>query len=197
MCCICGEQEEGLFLIHRMMPFGLAGHCSTQRLSEHGDCFLAWTSSVTKCFFFGPSVQSLRDQIPYPVLQPPRCMCTCSAPLVMSNSVTPWAVARQAPLWDSLGKNTGVGCHALLQGIFSLPPGIEPTSVRSPALAGGFFTTSTTWEAPRLLITGCLTLPQSPHPEPSISHQTCLAIAIRTSCMTALAFLKENESQLS
>ena len=26
-------------------------------------------------------------------------------------------------------------------------PGIEPTSLTSPALAGGFFTTSTTWEA--------------------------------------------------
>ena len=33
--------------------------------------------------------------------------------------VTPWTVAPQAPLlWDSPGKNTGVGCHALLQGIF-------------------------------------------------------------------------------
>ena len=37
----------------------------------------------------------------------------------------------------------GVGCHALLQEIFP-NPGIEP---RSPALAGGFFITSTTWEA--------------------------------------------------
>ena len=27
-------------------------------------------------------------------------------------------------------------------------PGIEPTSLTSPALAGRFFTTSTTWEAP-------------------------------------------------
>ena len=27
-------------------------------------------------------------------------------------------------------------------------PGIEPVSLISPALAGGFFTTSTTWEAP-------------------------------------------------
>ena len=27
-------------------------------------------------------------------------------------------------------------------------PGIEPTSLTSPALVGGFFTTSTTWEAP-------------------------------------------------
>ena len=27
-------------------------------------------------------------------------------------------------------------------------PGIEPESLASPALAGGFFTTSATWEAP-------------------------------------------------
>ena len=31
---------------------------------------------------------------------------------------------------DSPGKNTGVGCHALLQGIFTIP-GIKP---RSPSL---------------------------------------------------------------
>ena len=29
----------------------------------------------------------------------------------------------------------------------SLNPGIEPAPLLSPALAGGFFTTSTTWEA--------------------------------------------------
>ena len=34
--------------------------------------------------------------------------------------VSPWTVAHQAPLvlGDSPGQNTGVGCHALLQGIF-------------------------------------------------------------------------------
>ena len=33
--------------------------------------------------------------------------------------VTPWIVAHRVPLtWDSPGKNTGVGCHALPQGIF-------------------------------------------------------------------------------
>ena len=36
--------------------------------------------------------------------------------------------------------NTGVGCHALLQG--NLPnPGIKPTSLLSPAFADGLFTT--------------------------------------------------------
>ena len=29
-------------------------------------------------------------------------------------------------------------------------PGIEPASLTSPALAGGFFTSSTTWEAPNI-----------------------------------------------
>ena len=33
--------------------------------------------------------------------------------------VTPWTVARQTPCpWDSPGNNTGMGCPALLQGIF-------------------------------------------------------------------------------
>ena len=41
---------------------------------------------------------------------------------------TPWTVAHQAPpLWDSAGKNTGVGCHFLLQGIF-------PTQRSNPGL---------------------------------------------------------------
>ena len=53
--------------------------------------------------------------------------------------------------WDSSGKNTGVGCHALLQGIFP-NPGIELESLTSPALAGGFFTTSATWEAQFFII---------------------------------------------
>ena len=48
--------------------------------------------------------------------------------------------------WDSPGKNTGVGCHVLLQGIF-LSHRLNP-SLMSPALAGEFLTTSTTLEAP-------------------------------------------------
>ena len=45
--------------------------------------------------------------------------------------------------WDFPGKNTGMGCHFLLQGIFSIP-GLNPHLLMSPALAsalaGGFFT---------------------------------------------------------
>ena len=40
--------------------------------------------------------------------------------------------------WDFPGKNTGVACHALLQG--NLPhPIIKATSLVSPVLAGEFF----------------------------------------------------------
>ena len=45
------------------------------------------------------------------------CCCCCKVALVVSNSVRPH---RQQPTrlprpWDSPGKNTGVGCHLLLQ----------------------------------------------------------------------------------
>ena len=46
---------------------------------------------------------------------------------------------------DSPGKKTGVGCHALLQGIF--PTQGSGLYLLSPALAGRFFTTSAAWEA--------------------------------------------------
>ena len=50
---------------------------------------------------------------------------------------------------DCAGKNTGVGCHALLQGLFP-PQGSNPRLL-SLAWADRFFTTSTTWEALRHL----------------------------------------------
>ena len=61
---------------------------------------------------------------------------------------TPWTVACQAPLPMGFSRQecwSGLPC--LLPG--DLPdPGIEPASLMSPALAGGFFTISATWEAP-------------------------------------------------
>ena len=47
-------------------------------------------------------------------------VCAVPSRSVMSNSVWPCGLLPTRLLcpWDSPGKNTGVGCHALLQGIF-------------------------------------------------------------------------------
>ena len=60
---------------------------------------------------------------------------------------TPWTNAHQAPLSTAFSRQeywSGLPCPPPAD----LPdPGIERTSLVSPAPAGGFFTTSTTWEA--------------------------------------------------
>ena len=67
---------------------------------------------------------------------------------VLSHSVMPNQAARQAPLSMEFSR------HGYWSGLpFSSPedlpdPGTEPTSLVSPELAGGFFTTRATWEAP-------------------------------------------------
>ena len=74
-------------------------------------------------------------------------MCVCS---VVSDSLPPHGLqACQAPLSMELSR------QEYCNGLPSPPPGdlpdpgIEPTSPVSPALAGGFFTTSANWEVPR------------------------------------------------
>ena len=61
--------------------------------------------------------------------------------------VTPWTVAHQAPLSMVFSRQeyrSGLTCPSPGH----LPdPGIEPTSLTTPTLAGGFFATSITWEA--------------------------------------------------
>ena len=66
----------------------------------------------------------------------------------MSDSLwPPWTVAHQTPL------SMGFSRQEYWSGLPFLPPqnlpdlGIEPTSLRSPALADRFFTTCATWEA--------------------------------------------------
>ena len=64
----------------------------------------------------------------------------------------PWTVAHQAPLSMELSR------QEYLNGLpFPSPrdlpnPGIEPVSLASDALAGGFFTTSATWEASYIVV---------------------------------------------
>ena len=62
----------------------------------------------------------------------------------------PWTVAYQAPVpMEFSRKDYWSGLPFLTPG--DLPdPWIRPASLVSPALAGGFFTPSTTWEAPFL-----------------------------------------------
>ena len=76
-------------------------------------------------------------------LRPRRFSLFSRAPLC----VTPWTVARQAPLSVGFsGQEHWSGLPCPPPG--DLPdPGIEPASLTSPALAGGFSTTSATWEA--------------------------------------------------
>ena len=65
---------------------------------------------------------------------------------------SPWTVALQAPLsmgfsWQEYWSQLSFPSPGDLPN-----PGIEPTSLMSPALAGGIFTTNTTWETPCIYI---------------------------------------------
>ena len=62
------------------------------------------------------------------------CAVLCLVAQLSLTLCNPMESARLLCLWGSPGKNTGMGCHALLQGIF-------PTQVS--CIAGGFFTTET------------------------------------------------------
>ena len=65
--------------------------------------------------------------------------------------VTLWTIAQQDPLSKGFSRQeywSGFPCPP--PGDFP-DPGIQPVSLASPALAGGFFITSTTWEAQFLM----------------------------------------------
>ena len=71
-------------------------------------------------------------------------MCVCS---VISDSATLQSIAHQAPLSVEFPRQDyWSGLPFPTPGDYP-DPGIEPKSLMSPALAGSFFTTNTTWEA--------------------------------------------------
>ena len=75
------------------------------------------------------------------------CVCVLSDFSRVQLVVSLWTVACQALCpWDSTGKNSAVGSHFLLPG--SSQSKDQSASLVSPALAGGIFTTRTSWEAP-------------------------------------------------
>ena len=72
------------------------------------------------------------------------CVLNCFS--LVQLFATPWTIAHQTPLSTGPSRQehwSGLLC--LSPGNFS-NPGIEPTSLTYPSLAGGFFTTTTTWE---------------------------------------------------
>ena len=72
---------------------------------------------------------------------------------------------------DSLGKNTAVGCHALLQGIF-----LNPCLWHLTALTGSFFITSTTCH-PYLSICPSSISHLSTY-RPSVNHRSPIYLSI-------------------
>ena len=91
--------------------------------------------------------QKLKIESLYDPASPSGYVCMLSGFSRVRIFATPWTVARQAP--PSMGfsrQEYWMGCHLLLQGSFPTQ-GLNPASLASPALAGGFFTSSATWEA--------------------------------------------------
>ena len=78
------------------------------------------------------------------------CMLTCFSCVHLL--VSPWTEAHQAPLSKGFSRQeylSGFPCPSP----GDLPnAGIEPVSLTSPSLAGGFSTTNATWEAPCMFI---------------------------------------------
>ena len=116
-------------------------------------------SNHTMHFFISPpSAHSLRVCTYWLLPNVSPSMRACCVLRVLSHVwlfVALWTLVCQAPgLWNFPGKRTGVGCHFVDQGVL-LTQGSNLRSLVSPALAGGFFPISDTWEAPILLWWKC------------------------------------------
>ena len=81
--------------------------------------------------------------------------CVHAVASVMSDSATPWTVACQAPLSMGFSRQEYWSGLPFPSSRYLPDLGIEPGSVMSPELAGGFFTTSTTRKA---LCSACSTV---------------------------------------
>ena len=81
-------------------------------------------------------------------------VCVCQVASVVSDSVILWTVACQAPLSMGFSRQEYWSRWSCPPPRDLPDPGMEPASLMSPALAGRFFTTSATWEVPKIRIQG-------------------------------------------
>ena len=88
-------------------------------------------------------------------LEPLFCLMAANMLLLMPSRlicvrlfVTPWTIPQQAPLPMGFSRKVYWSGLALPSARNLLNPGIEPEALMSPALAGGFFTSSATFTDP-------------------------------------------------
>jgi len=132
----CRYLKEGIWYRHILETLWVWFHCNIVNIAIKWVTWIFWFPSAYikgYAYIMLPSITILG-------------VLSCS---LMSDSLQPHGlyVARQAPL--SLGfsrQEYWSGFPCLSPGDLA-DPGIERASLKSPSLAGGFFITSTTWEA--------------------------------------------------
>ena len=126
---------------------------SRSQKSKVGQQVAFWGFQGRTCFLVSSSFQrppAFLDLQPLPLSSHHSKLCLLLLLSLFSRvrlCATLWTVAHQAPLSMGFARQeywSGLSCPSP----GDLPnPGIEPTSLISPALAGTFFTTSAPWEA--------------------------------------------------
>ena len=105
-CALCysprTERWIGIVGPHHLKP------CSAGIAELHSHLSLNLYMYIYYLLILSPSKELHREYV-----------CVCWSLSHVRLSATTWTAAHQAPCpWNSPGKNTGVGCHFLLQGIF-------------------------------------------------------------------------------
>ena len=131
--------------------FKIEGYCTVYKIKRHSAPLI-----VRPCLSIRNvvSLNSFDPGTPGTLITTHACVCVCMCTHVLSQGWLFTVPIDCSPPGSSahgiFGKNTGVDCHFLLQGIFPMSS-IEPTSLLSPAFAGGFFTTAPSGK-PMLLV---------------------------------------------
>ena len=89
------------------------------------------------------------------------CICLCACSVTSSPFATPWTAAHQAPLSMEFSRQEHWSWLPFPSPGDLSNPGIEPRSLASPALAGGFFTTKLPGKPEVFLIRALLKAPPS------------------------------------